>query len=87
MTQGLQYRIGKIADDGTVTVEVAEVGHDEWHTLATHKSLAAATDQIDALNESSAAPDGRHLSPDEFVDAVKQVLQVKPEHQRPAKKS
>lgn len=75
---GLQYRIGKVLDDGSVTVEVAERGRDEWHVLATHKTVEAAADQIAALNETEAEINGEHISPAEFVSAVQQVLRAAP---------
>jgi hypothetical protein len=81
---GLQYRLGT-PPDGTWTVEVAERGSDEWHTLATHKTAEAAADQIAALNESEAEINGQHASPAEFVAAVRQVLRAKPE-QSPTRK-
>lgn len=80
----LRYRLGAPPEDGVWTVEVSEVGSDEWHTLATHKSAEAAADQIHALNEAEIS--GQHVTPEGFVDAVKQVLQVKPEQSRPSRK-
>ncbi len=79
---GLQYRIGKVNDDGSVNVEVSERGSDDWHTLHTHKTVEAAADQIAALNESEAALNGPPLTSADFVTAVTQVLQVKPEQTR-----
>lgn len=83
---GLRYRIGKVTDDGSVTVEVAERGSDEWHVLASHKTVEAAVDQISALNESEAALNGPPLPIEDFVSAVKQVLQAKPEQVRTKQK-
>lgn len=81
MTNGLQYRIGN-GPGGTVTVEVAERGSDEWHTLHAHNTVEAAADQIAALNETEAEINGPHPTADEFANVVKQILRVKPEGTR-----